>query len=77
MRFQLDVHDLVNRGLVTRKYDEATGLYVLKYKNSVFFNNLWGVDDRLLECRGTVVDEDYNVISRPFTKVFNSREHGT
>ena len=31
MRFQLDVHDLVNRGLVTRKYDEATGLYVLKY----------------------------------------------
>lgn len=77
MRFQLDVHDLVNRGLVTRKYDEATGLYVLKYKNSVFFNNLWGVDDRLLECRGTVVDEDYNVISRPFTKVFNYKENGT
>lgn len=77
MRFQLDVHDLVNRGLVTRKYDEATGLYVLKYKNSVFFNNLWGVDDRLLECRGTVVDENYNVISRPFTKVFNYKENGT
>lgn len=40
MRLQLDVHDLVNRGLVTRKYDDTTGLYVLKYKNSVFFNNL-------------------------------------
>lgn len=77
MRLQLDVHDLVNRGLVTRKYDDATGLYVLKYKNSVFFNNLWGVDDRLLECRGTVVDEDYNIISRPFTKVFNYKENGT
>lgn len=76
-RVQFDVHDLVNRGLVTRKYDDATGLYVLKYKNSVFYNNLWGVDDRLLECRGTVVDEDYNIISRPFTKVFNYKENGT
>jgi hypothetical protein len=30
---------------------------------------LW--NDFLEECRGTIVDEDFNVISRPFTKIYN------
>lgn len=45
------------------------GIYVLKYKKTVFFDNLW--NDYLEECRGTIVDEDFNVISRPFTKIYN------
>ena len=45
------------------------GIYVLKYKKSVFFNDLW--NDFLEECRGTIVDEDFNVVSRPFTKIYN------
>lgn len=45
------------------------GIFVLKYSKSVFFNNLW--NEYLEECRGTIVDEDFNVISRPFTKIYN------
>ena len=45
------------------------GIYVLKYSKSVFFDNLW--NEYLEECRGTIVDEDFNVISRPFTKIYN------
>lgn len=45
------------------------GIYVLKYKKTVFFDNLW--NDYLEECRGTIVDEEFNVISRPFTKIYN------
>ena len=45
------------------------GIYVLKYKKSVFFNDLW--NEFLEECRGTIVDEDFNVVSRPFTKIYN------
>lgn len=30
-----------------------------------------------MECRGLVVDSDYNVIIKPFTKVFNHHENGT
>lgn len=45
------------------------GLYVLKYKKSVFYDNLW--NDYLEECRGTIVDEDFNIVSYPFTKVYN------
>lgn len=45
------------------------GLYVLKYSKRVFYDGLW--NEFLEECRGTIVDRDFNVVSRPFTKVFN------
>jgi hypothetical protein len=45
------------------------GMFVLKYKKRVFFDNLW--NDFLEECRGTIVDADFNVVSRPFTKIYN------
>lgn len=45
------------------------GLFVLKYKKTVFYNDLW--NDYLEECRGTIVDQDFNIISRPFTKIYN------
>ena len=45
------------------------GIFVLKYKKTVFFDNLW--NDYLEECRGTIVDKDFNIVSYPFTKVYN------
>lgn len=58
-----------NPNLVSRKETSYPGVYVLKYKKKVFYDNLW--NEYLEECRGTLVDEDYNVISRPFTKIYN------
>lgn len=55
-------------GLVNKK-EVGNGLYVLKYKKKVFYDNLW--NEYLEECRGTIVDADFNVVSRPFTKVYN------
>ncbi|AUG85151.1 putative RNA ligase/tail attachment protein [Vibrio phage Ceto] len=73
---KFNVQDLIDRGLVKAKeYDN--GLKVLKYDRSVFFKNLWHLDERLLECRGRVVDADWNVIINPFKKVFNYGENGT
>lgn len=45
------------------------GMFVLKYKKRVFFDNLW--NDFLEECRGTIVDADFNIVSYPFTKIYN------
>lgn len=59
-----------NPKLVTMK--ESTrypGLFVLKYKNSVFYDNLW--NDYLECCRGSVVDKDFNPVSLPFQKIYN------
>ena len=57
-----------NPKLVTMR-PAGDGIYVLKYKRTVFYDNLW--NEYLEECRGTIVDADFNVVSRPFTKIYN------
>ena len=59
---------LENPSLVSMK-PAGDGLFVLKYKKKVFFDNLW--NDYLEECRGTIVDEDFNIVQYPFTKIYN------
>ena len=61
---------LDNPSLVSMKESTShPGLYVLKYKKRVFFDNLW--NEYLEECRGTVVDADFNIVSFPFRKIYN------
>lgn len=45
------------------------GLRILKYSKKVFFENKWNYF--LEECRGTIVDEEFTVVARPFTKIYN------
>lgn len=52
-----------------RLSEKYPSLGVLRYAKSVFWNNEW--DDVLELCRGTVVDEQYNVVSMPFKKIYN------
>lgn len=73
---KFNVQDLIDQGLVKAK-EYPNGLKVLKYSRQVFFKNLWHKDERLLECRGRVVDADWNVIVNPFTKTFNYGENHT
>lgn len=51
------------------------GLRVIKYKRHVFFSGCW--TSVLQECRGLVVDADYNPVVVPFTKLMNRFERGT
>ncbi len=55
-------------GLVNMK-PAGEGIYVLKYKKKVFYDNLW--NDYIAECRGSIVDADFNLVSYPFTKIYN------
>lgn len=57
-----------NPKLVSMK-SAGDDIFVLKYSKRVFYDNLW--NDYLEECRGTIVDADFNVVSRPFTKIYN------
>lgn len=63
-----------NPNLVSMK-PQGSGLYVLKYKQKVFYDNLW--TDELMYCRGTVVDENFDIVQKPFKKIFNYGENGT
>ncbi len=59
---------LANPKLVSCK-PVADNMFVLKYKRKVFYDNLW--NEYLEECRGTIVDGDFNIISLPFKKIYN------
>ena len=65
---QLKQFVLDNPKLVSMK-PAGEDIFVLKYKRRVFYDNLW--NDFLEECRGTIVDVEFNVVSRPFTKIYN------
>lgn len=58
-----------------RESTRYPGLFVVKYTKKVFFDALW--NDVLEECRGLVVDADYNAVIRPFTKIYNRFERNT
>lgn len=72
-----NVDDLIEKGLVYVRKSPCGKYRLLKYTRKVFYDNLWSVDDRLLDCRGIVVDEDDNVVMYPFKKVFNLGENDT
>lgn len=54
---------------LVRERSAGDGITILKYTKRVFYDNLF--DDFIEVCRGTIVDEDYNVILRPFDKIYN------
>ena len=68
--------DLVEKKLVQKK-TYPNGLSIYKYKKNVFWGDLWHTDERLLDARGMVLDEEGNKVIWPFTKVFNYQENGT
>ena len=47
----------------------GAGIFVLKYKKRVFYDNLW--NEYVAECRGSVIDADFNLVAYPFTKIYN------
>lgn len=65
----LKTYVMENPQLVTMKETSDPNLFVLKYKKKVFYDNLW--NDYLEECRGLIVDKDFNIVSYPFTKIYN------
>lgn len=68
--------DLIEKKLVKEK-KYPNGLSIYKYNNRVFYDNLWHMDNRLLEARGMVLNDDGEKVIWPFTKVFNRFENNT
>jgi hypothetical protein len=65
---ELKAYVQANPKLVSAK-PAGEGIFVLKYAKRVFYDNLW--NPYLAECRGTIVDADYNLVQYPFTKIYN------
>lgn len=67
--FRDELKEYVGSSKLVNMKDCGNGLYVLKYKKKVFYDNLW--NDYIAECRGSIVDADFNLVAYPFTKIYN------
>lgn len=73
MKLDIDrVNQYITEGkLIANKHPEYP-LLILNYSRTTQYNKYW--DDLTLMCRGVVIDEDGNVLSRPLGKFFNYEE---
>jgi hypothetical protein len=67
--FKDELKKYVETSNLVNMKEAGDGIFVLKYKKKVFYDNLW--NDYIAECRGSIVDADFNLVSYPFTKIYN------
>jgi hypothetical protein len=67
--FKDDLKNYVETSNLVNMKECGDGIYVLKYKKKVFYDNLW--NEYIAECRGSIVDKDFNLVTYPFTKIYN------
>jgi RNA ligase len=64
---------LINDGYILVNQHPTLPLRILNYSRKAQFEKLW--NEYTLMCRGMVIDDEYNIIARPFAKFFNYEEH--
>jgi len=67
---QLDV--LINNGIINDTKHKEYPLTILNYSKIAQFEKNW--DELTLQCRGIVIDENYDTVAIPFRKFFNMEE---
>lgn len=67
-----ELEDAKREGLVTVRQHPTEKLWIYNYSPMVQYNQAW--TDVTKSCRGLILDSDYNIIARPFQKIFNYTE---
>jgi RNA ligase len=74
MKYDLNIlNDYIERGLVIKQVHPTLPLSIYNYSRTCQYGRLW--DEITLACRGLVLDNEGNVIAKPFPKFFNYEEH--
>lgn len=68
-----DLQAAIEAGYVNCNEHNELPLRILNYTNSCQFERAW--NDVTTQCRGLIIDDDDNVVARPFAKFFNMSEH--
>ncbi len=73
MKYPLNIlESYIDKGLVMRQTHPNLPLSIYNYTRTCQYDSLW--DDVTIECRGLVLDDEGNVIAKPFPKFFNYEE---
>ena len=66
------IEKMIDDGCISRQKHPLASLYILNYNKKANFNKVWNRATKM--CRGLIVDEDRNIVARPFEKFFNYEE---
>jgi len=73
MKYNLEVlEEYIDKGLVVKQNHPTLPLSIYNYSRTTQYDGMW--DDITLNCRGLVLDNEGNVIAKPFPKFFNYEE---
>lgn len=56
-----------------RQADHASNLFIYNYSPAAQYESRW--NSVTLNCRGLILDDQFNIVARPFKKFFNYAEH--
>jgi len=74
MRYNVNIlNKYVEDGLLIRAKHKLYPLYIYNYSRSCQYGGLW--DDVTINFRGTILDEDGNLVAKSFSKFKNFEEH--
>lgn len=66
------IEEHINEGLINKEKHPYYNLYILNYSKTCQLKKIW--NEYTCLCRGLIVDDEYNIIARPFVKFFNDFE---
>ncbi len=64
--------EMINLGFVIKNKHPTEELYIYNYTQKTQFERVW--NEITLACRGLILDENHNIVARPFAKFFNLGE---
>ncbi len=67
-----EIQKRIDTGLITSRKHPNLPLEILNYTQRVQFDKLW--DEYTKMCRGLILDNEHNIVARPFPKFFNLGE---
>jgi RNA ligase len=74
MKIDIEIIDrYVSEGLIEKNSHPTLPIAIYNYSRKVQYEGLW--DEVTKICRGLVLDNDGNVVAKPFGKFFNMEEH--
>lgn len=67
-----NVESFVNQGYISKRKHPTHDLYILNYTPKTQYEGFW--NELTMQCRGLIIDSNYNIKSRCFNKFFNLEE---
>lgn len=67
------LQQMLDEGYVTTQKHPHADLYIYNYTAAAQYEKKW--NEITLQCRGLIMDKNYQIVARPFCKFFNLEEH--